>query len=443
MAFITKGIAISALLISTQLLAELPTFFKQQTDAIEQFMQKHPDLGESIKGDESTRREIFNYHRTLNYSMRRSAVTQEDLEELFSWYKSHIDSNAKYFKHNHISYTEYPYLPQLRLQVWINLYECKIKIGDEIQLVNDRKDRREIAKTIGFSPCSYLSTILLKEGRLFVENDSTTEEKRKNVYTTLSLIPRKLIKTESIRIRDYIGMQIYKDERFVKKTGVNIFTNCNLPVIAHELNHTLYTDIIKLGGGWHPNVRKLYLLARVAGEDVKFKPETYAFDLKATKEHFQEKGLWDGLESSWDNTWSRYWRFGPGREKNLNWARQAGPFDKRGVPFFLQFPQEILAGFANIYFNDSQKLLDTCVEKFHQGYKEHINQFLLYVDIYSDRPGRSWFYKSDPEEFLVREKVFLRRNKDKYIRKITTDEKTYVFTLADQGIVEDITVFEE
>ena len=424
--------------VSANIYAALPEKIQIQTDAIEKFMEDHFDLSETLRSDEMARKAIFSHHTNIQKLMVKEVVDDNERDEVFDWYKGHINNYGQYFKASYISYEENPYLPQLRLQVWINFYESKIKESHPVQLVNSVSARRSIANTIGFANSDPRRRLLIKYKRLLADNDKFEESQVENVMKVVSLLPNKIIKAESIRVRDHLGMQINKDIPLAKRTGVNIFMRSTLSVIAHELNHTLDADNIKLAGNWDLTKRKHYILARAAGEDVIFFEDTYKIDLKSTKALFKEKGFWSGEEDSWEDDWYEYWLSGPGFERNQGWLRQAGPVIKRGIPLFIQQPQEILAGFANIYFADSQKLLETCISKWREGYFEPINQFLLFVDIYSEGRNQSNFYKADPVEFLTMKKVELVRGVKRHITQIRTDQGIYTFKVDENGIVKEI-----
>lgn len=418
-------------------LANLPEKIQKQVAAIEKFMEDHPDLSETLKSDDIARREIFSHHINIQKFMTKEYTKNEEREAVFSWYKNHINNYPSYFKDGYINYRKNPYLPQLRYQVWTNLYESKIKESDAIKLVNDIDSRHELVEVIGFQPSDPRAQLLLQYKRLIVDNNGLSNKKVENIMRLVSLLPNDIIKAESIRVRDYLGMQVYKGIPFSKRSGVNIFTNAGLKVVAHELNHTLDADKILLGGGWDITKRKYYLLSRAAGEDVVFHENTYRINKLATQALFKERGYWSGDLKTWDDEWYDYWLSSRGVERNNEWLRQAGPVNRRGIPFFIKAPQEILAGFANIYFEDSQALLDLCLDKWKNGYKEPINQFILFVDIYS-KGDRSVFYKEDPNLYITSHEVVLKRSKVGHITEIQTPNGNYQFEIDDNGIVTEI-----
>ncbi|PCI92604.1 hypothetical protein COB11_07015 [Candidatus Aerophobetes bacterium] len=421
--------------------AELPEEIKTHTDAIETFMETYPDLGLVLKDDAALRKEIFSHHIEIRKLIANVLQSKSDRNLVFKWYRKHIKSYPSYFKHSYIDYNEYPYLPQLRFQIWTNLYECKIDETHKIKLVNRISARRAIANTIGFKKSNPLRKILIKHKRLFVENDRTTHQQRNNVLRLLDRTPSKLFKAESIRVRDFLGMQIYKDIKLAKRSGVNVFTNIGLSVLAHELNHTVDIEKITLGGDWTLDARKCYLLSRAAGDEVVFYEDTYKLNKKETMNLFLEKGYWDGNQANWERDWYKYWLSGNGKTHNLNWLRQAGPANKRGIPFFLKSPQEIIAGFANIYFEDSEKLLERAVKKFEKGLKEPINQFLLFAQIYSMGEKITRFYKKDLREYVNMEFVEISRDENGFVNLIETAERSYSFTLDKLGVVQEISVW--
>jgi hypothetical protein len=412
-------------------LRDLQPDLKELTTILDEFGD---DLSEDIAVPDMRGR-IFDALVALQKLVANVHQDKPTRRSMFRWYKSYIWNHKDWLRFRYIDPVEYPYMNQLRFQVWTNLYESAIVETDVQKLVNVRSVRAQIANIIGFGRTNILRKILVHHKRLFVENASTSKEQRANVYRLMSLLPMDIIYTEAIRIRGFLGMDTHRDIRFAKRSGVNIFTTVGLSVVMHELNHTLDkgisfgntdlpTDTVH---GWTLAERARWLLYRAAGPDVK--SANNSFDKAATQQTFLEQGFWDGVEANWDYAWLKYWGEGPGIERNLGWLRQAGRGPKRGIPFFIGAPQEILAGFSNIYVDDTEALLNVAVEKFHEGHTEAINQILMFVDIYSEGKDISRFYRASDENYVDMILVDLTRDSNGFITSIETETATYTFVI--------------
>lgn len=72
-----------------------------------------------------------------------------------------------------------------------------------------------------------------------------------------------------------------------------------------------------------------------------------------------------------------------------------------GWKFFRDNPQESFASISNEYFADSWHTFDVAIQRFDKGYKEPINQFLFFADIYSNGGGTTRVYKLNKKGVLT------------------------------------------
>jgi hypothetical protein len=111
--------------------------------------------------------------------------------------------------------------------------------------------------------------------------------------------------------------------------------------------------------------------------------------------------------------------------------------------FFVQNPQEFFASIANQWFTNSEKVLELGLIRFDNEFKEPINQFLFYADVYSIGSDSTIFYKNDLNGNFSSFKVPIKRDENGNIEGITTNNSTFDFQLDNLGNVLNYSVNKE
>lgn len=113
------------------------------------------------------------------------------------------------------------------------------------------------------------------------------------------------------------------------------------------------------------------------------------------------------------------------------------------LDFFVNAPQEFFASIANQWFTNSEKVLELGLIRFDNDYKEPINQFLFYADVYSLGSDSTIFYKNDLNGNFSSLKVPIKRDGNGNIEGIQINNSTYDFQLDNSGNVLNYSVDKE
>jgi len=111
-----------------------------------------------------------------------------------------------------------------------------------------------------------------------------------------------------------------------------------------------------------------------------------------------------------------------------------------GDDAFVKGPQEFFASISNQYFANSKHTLELALVRFENGYKEPLNQFLFFADVYSLGSNHTLFYTMDTQGNIERRTVALARDGNGYINSLQVDETRYLFTLDEQGNVTELSI---
>jgi hypothetical protein len=117
-------------------------------------------------------------------------------------------------------------------------------------------------------------------------------------------------------------------------------------------------------------------------------------------------------------------------ENHMNYLRSMLPDG-----FFVSAPQEFFASIANQWFSDTNLTLRLALTRFDKGYKEPLNQFLFFADVYSKGGGTTLFYSIDSEGNIARRKIPIIRDQFGHIAVLIDGETAYGFMLDMEGNV--------
>ena len=430
----------------------------QSLGRIDEIMQSHrDDLAAALESNETLRIELIDLHHSMYRTCQSFLNTPESRKEIREWYLAHIREHAAWLKRNKLDPKTNPYVPSLAYQTWTILMTLHHGNPDDVT------HRTLVADTIGFE--GRLKDILVEFGTLIIENGMATPNQQETLYSYLSQIPKPLLGdrsvnaiTEVITIGDYLGPRL----DVLHSGGVNIFANesgkpkssenpfpkdyasCDNDyfgvVLAHELNHRV--DATRFMAVPKYNQRYWDHMQKICRNDVKFKgPTGIGVDWDATKKHFADTQMWDGVEQNWNTAWANYWLTGPGKTQTLNVCRNETTYTppRYGIPFFLETRQESIASLANQYFTDSVHMLQFAINRYERGYPGCLDEWLLMADVYSLDGDSTFLYRHrNGQVGLERVTAKLKRNDQGHIVKIAIGKQVYQFEVDENGLVEKL-----
>jgi len=425
---------------------------------IDAIMRAHGEgLGAVLEANETLRVELIGLHHSMYQLCQNFLRSPESRVDIRNWYVSHIRENATLLKRNQLETKANPYVPSLAYQTWTIL--MKLHDGNP----DDDSHRAFVADNIGFE--GRLKDILVEFGTLIIENGRATPNQQETLYSYLSQIPKPLLGdrsvnaiTEVITIGEYLGprldvmhaggVNIFENESGNPKSSENPFPKdfaaCENDyfgvVLAHELNHrvdaTRFTSVPKYNQKYWDHMQK------ICGVNVIFNgPTGIGVDWVATKKHFAETRMWDGVDQNWNTAWADYWLKGPGKTQTLNVCRNETTYTppRFGIPFFLETRQEAIASLANQYFTDSFHMLQFALDRYKRGYPGCLDEWLLMADVYSLNGDSTFLYRHrNGQVGLERVAAKLKRNAAGHIIAVAIGKQVYRFEVDKDGLVEKI-----
>ncbi|MBO3840429.1 MAG: hypothetical protein QXN75_07080 [Thermoproteota archaeon] len=371
---------------------ELQTIY-QAFPYIETITNAHPDdLPSILQNDASIRSKYVRANLLL--ATATNALSRDSLQrqEIYDFYKNLIHNHQKYFGRS-IAYDK----STQSVMAWLRerVYRSFI---DALPLTPERKS--EIASAMSLTG-RYLD-IWNNFAVLLLDNAGLNQGQKDFIYTYLSLIPKELHNLRAISVVDNLGTLppgTPEIQLWGKNGGVNIFgfgigtiqengfpedvppkySDVFCLVVAHEVNHVV--DAYYVSQDQYLKSRKEELIRR-AGNN------------------------------------------------RMNYLRSMLPDG-----FFVSAPQEFFASIANQWFSDSALTLKLALTRFDQGYKEPLNQFLFFAEVYSLKGDNTLFYSLDTQGNLQRREIPILRDQKGRINAIIDGTKKYMFKLDSEGNV--------
>jgi hypothetical protein len=171
------------------------------------------------------------------------------------------------------------------------------------------------------------------------------------------------------------------------------------------------------------------VLVLAGGPDMRADPQTGWLSWDLTKQHFRERGLWDGQAATWDAAWKKYWSDGPGTEWN-----KFG-FMRGNISWFYGAPQESLATQGNQFWNSTEGRIEVAIDRWKRGFRSNLSEVLFYLEIWSLGLDKMKFYENDNACRQVISFAKLRRNRHGYIDRVDLGDRYYEFAVSDRGVV--------
>ncbi len=357
---------------------------------IEAIVSDHQaDLGSAFDTYPELRQTMFNSHRFLNNMLNIGVITGPDKIQIYDFYTQHIEAYPQLWKRSvTIDIEAQPYVATVRAQMYMNL-------GDALPLTSDRKN--EIAWTIGLTGL-YL-TIWNNQSALIVDNNGLDESQSGVINTYLSEVSATLHNLRYISVNSLLGNKGGRYMRLENSAGVNIF----------EVSVGSRTE-----NGFPDDVSPKYadLFSLVLAHEVNHVIDAYYIENNQALADRKE----DLIEAAGDF--------------HLNYLRSM--FEDG---FFTTHPQEFVASIANQWFADSAHTLELGLVRWENGYREPINQFLFFAEIYSQGGTEAPFYSIGEQGTLTRTIVPVQRDRKGRIDELTVDGESYKFRLDSNGNV--------
>ncbi|MCC6065816.1 MAG: hypothetical protein LM576_07515, partial [Thermofilum sp.] len=384
--------------IKLQTLYQAFSYIKAVTEA-------HPtDLPTLLQTNATLRRDYVNAHLLLATASRvlsaSSNASLKQRREIYDFYKELISSNPQYFRKNVVfDRSSQSVMAWLRERVYRSFI-------DALPLTEDVKS--EVALTIGLTG-RYLD--VWKEFTvLLLDNNGLDQRQLDFIYALLRVIPRELHNLRAISVTDFLGeLPPSTPEIYLrgKEGGVNVFGSRigeysengfpeDVPpkysdvfciVVAHEVNHV---------------VDAFYISRNAA--------------LRSRRDELVKRA----------------------GSNHLNYLRSMLPDG-----FFTSNPQEFFASISNQWFSDSALTLKLALARFDKGYKEPLNQFLFFAEVYSRGGNGTLFYSIDTHGNLRVRVIPLVRDQKGRIVALKDGDTWYLFTLDEYGYAQSYTVRKE
>jgi len=269
---------------------------------------------------------------------------------------------------------------------------------------------REIAETLGLSG-KYLD-IWMNFQVMILDNGMSSEKQLDFIYHYLSLIPRELHNLRFISIRDFLGalpdnattisfpFSVAGFSRLTQQFGaVNVFS-----VEVGSVRENEFPEDVK------PYETDVFSIVVV--HEVNHVVDAYYISRNATLSERKNELIKRAGCS------------------HMNYLRSMLP-----DCFFVQYPQEFFASIANQWFANTTHTLKLALVRFDKGYREPLNQFLFFADVYSRGGKTTLFYTIDAVGNIQRKEVLILRDDQGRIIGLVDGKTVYRFTLDSEGYV--------
>lgn len=356
---------------------------------IDDTMAQHGNqLSQALVADENLRETFVNAHRFMNEIAHLGVVGEARKQELYNYYVNYVQDWPHYWKKSStIDVKETPYIAALAAQVQANL-------RDLLPLTPTRK--------------AHIATVIDLQGQyldlwddfslLIFDNNGLDQAQLDFIYNYVTAIPGPLFHLKGISVNDFLG-----------NTG-----DTQLPVLLRNVNICGTPIGSETENPFPEDVAPVYcdgFIALVSHEINHSVDAEYASEQQHLRNRVRELVEQAG-------------------QPRMNYLRSMLPDG-----FFYEAPQEFLASIANQWFCDSTHTVQLGLARFANGYREPINQALLFADIYSAGTVSTCLYTTDRSGQITTTQVTLNRDWNDHVNAITLPEATYNFVLDDAGNV--------
>lgn len=371
---------------------------------------------------------LYDYVTTFATPSQKQEITRGLLEL--------ITAHPQYFKLQKFDLKQQPGLPSLAVQVWLTTLVANY---------DDPAARRALADAAQLT--GGYRKLVEDIGLIYADNNNNPRG-AEAIWQWVRTIPREIYPGTGITANDWLGGGRSFLVRGHLKNTFNGFPvdngeygfgrdaraiigdrgseNWFMTVVHHEACHDLDAYVRKspaLSRRWGQ------VLVMAGGPDVRADPKSGWFSWDLTKQHFRERGLWNGDAKTWDAAWKKYWSEGTGAE----WAKYG--FMRGNISWFYGAPQESLATQGNQFWNSTEGRLEVAIDRWKRGFKSNLSEVLFYMEIWSLGLDKLKFCENDNACRQVFSFAKLHRNAAGYIDRVNLGDRYYEFTVDDQGAV--------
>jgi hypothetical protein len=353
------------------------------------------NLGSQLSANALLRQELFNYLKFLdNITYNQyTALPDSSLDNIDMQIVSWINTRQFLKRNQNINPALQPYAAVAALRVHAIFLQLKPLTSSRIDSIN----------TLLTLPV--LHQEIFKNHKVFIaDNNMMKQADLFYIDTLLDIVPHQIHSLRILTENDYLYAQGQSTiSQSYNLPGVNVFSTIGgykengFPpdiapydvdgfalVVDHELNHRVDPDYIYLDSSYYRRRRQLLTQAGTTA---------------------------------------------------LNYLRSMFSGD-----FFQTYPQEFFASLSNQYLANTFHTLELGIQRFNQGYKEPINQFLYFAEIYSLRGTSTKFFLNNTQALIQSFSVPVTRDTRDFIKGFTFKGIIYTFSLDTSGNVLGITI---
>ncbi len=364
--------------------------FLQQTDDL----LARTDLSAVLANQPAEREHLFSMLKVLNLlaAHEKSVLSAAQQDAILQEEENWINQYAAFYKRgNHLDPHTQPFRALIGLQLHITLLAGEELTADRIA---------ELNQLFGFS--GMYTQLFLNHGIYIADNERMSDADLHYLDEFFSQLPDPMAPLNLLSNYDYYytagqpkmpidATLIWAVNTFSTVGGysANSFPSDISPryidgfsvVVAHETTHIIDAAYLATDAGWV--ARKAQLLAQAGDTDLEY------------------------LRSM------------------------------IGADYFQNAPQEFLASIGNEWFTSSEHTLQLGLLRFDNGYREPINQFLFFCELFSLGGNTLPFYTIDTDAQITVDQISGERDPYGHLNRLTVGDVTYHFELDPDGNVLD------
>jgi len=347
------------------------------------------DLGSALAADDNLRQTLFNTHRFFNDMFNYGVIDESVKTEIYNFYTAHVNTYPHLWKSTvTIDTAAQPCVASVRAQIFANL-------GDALTLTTERKV--EIAQTIELS--GTYAVLWEDYTVLILDNNGLDQAQLDVIDVYMGALPAGIHDLRYMTVNYFLGNEGVYSEWLAASAAVNtveskvgewsengfpedvspVYTDGFSLFLVHEVNHR--TDVT-FSRNYPDLAQRRDDLISAAGTD------------------------------------------------HMNYLRS---MVEDG--FYVDAPQEFFAEIANQWFANSARTLELGLVRWENGYKDPINQFLFFAEVYAMGGNSVLFYTIDEQGILTHTDIPVHRDPYGHIHSLIVNGVTYRFLLNSEGDV--------
>ncbi len=351
----------------------------------------NPNLGLALQNDPQLFESMVNSKNFLDGICQRNIVDSSVKQGVFSFYKNYILTYPQYYNSAvTINPTQNRVLSTFRVDLYLSFKNV-------LPLTSGVKE--EISNTLGLQ--GKYRDIFTKYSILVIDNNGLDAAQLDFIDRYISNIPREMYNFGTISVDHFIDSS-FNGGGYYTGTRINIFPD----KIGVSPENQFPPDISS-------GISEIFC----SGFAHEFNHDVNEYYIKSYPVMEARKNAL--IEAAGAN--------------QMNYLRS---MVQEG--YFYTNREEFVSSIANQWFCNSSHVLDLGISRFNKGYKEPINQFIFFADVYSNGGGNTLFYNIDRNGNIIKTSVPVFRDNNGHINKILVNNILYTFTLDSAGNVNGI-----